>query len=296
MRWLMLAAGLLLLTSLGCTEKNPRTVAPNGAVVSSSQEGQTLPHTTTAMATSSAAGSANAGSPNAASLNAGSANAGSPNAGLANADLAKPATTVHTTGQGTKAPTAQQPAPKSPPREPMIAVLPNGPTGQLLWERLTPTPRPGILANPARQPRSFAWARETALEPLLPPVPAPMPRLPRTVRPVRPQPAFEEALAEDFAVPRLPARPGFTPSERVRDSGEDARLAPPLPYLASPPVDRVPLDDPTLPAATRAILAAPIPVRSKAMPFEPIRLPEPYEFRQPQVTPQPEEETTPAVR
>ena len=296
MRWLMLAAGLLLLTTLGCTEKNPRTVAPNGAVVSSSQEGQTLPHTTTAMATSSAAGSANAGSPNAASLNAGSANAGSPNAGLANADLAKPATTVHTTGQGTKAPTAQQPAPKSPPREPMIAVLPNGSAGKLLGEVLAPTPRPGVLPNPATQPRSIAWPRETALEPLLTPLPAPRPRLTREVRPVRPQPAFEEALAEDFTVPTLPTRPAFTPAEPVRESSDDARLAPPLPYLVSPPVDRVPLDDPTLAAATRAILAAPLPVRTKAIPFEPIRLPEPYEFRQPQITPVPEEDSTPAVR
>jgi len=291
MRQLMLSAGFVLLISLGCAEKNPRTVPPSNTDVARTGEVRPLSQTTSAQVAPSAAHSPNAG------LRSHSTSAVATAPAKGSSTPIKVASTTpkadHRENDSTQ---AKPPQPVSPPGGPMIAVLPNGPTGQLLWERLTPTPRPGILANPARQPRSFAWARETALEPLLPPVPAPMPRLPRTVRPVRPQPAFEEALAEDFAVPRLPARPGFTPSERVRDSGEDARLAPPLPYLASPPVDRVPLDDPTLPAATRAILAAPIPVRSKAMPFEPIRLPEPYEFRQPQVTPQPEEETTPAVR
>ena len=276
MRWLMLAAGLLLLTSLGCTEKNPRTVAPRGEVVSGFEEGQTLPHTTPAKVLSP--------------------QVHSPDAALVKADFTKPAKTTKTTSRGSEVRTSHQPTPKSPPREPMIAVLPNGSAGKLLGEVLAPTPRPGVLPNPATQPRSIAWPRETALEPLLTPLPAPRPRLPREVRPVRPQPAFEEALAEDFTVPTLPTRPAFTPAEPVRESSDDARLAPPLPYLVSPPVDRVPLDDPTLAAATRAILAAPLPVRTKAIPFEPIRLPEPYEFRQPQITPVPEEDSTPAVR
>lgn len=182
------------------------------------------------------------------------------------------------------------------PAVPATPVLPNGSAGKLLGEVLAPTPRPGVLENPAPRPPSIPRPPETALAPALTPFPAPMPRLPGKGSPVRPQTATEETLDDGFAVPTLPTRPAFTPGERTREPSEDARIAPPLPYLVMPPVDRVPLDDPTLPAATRAILLAPIPVRTTAMPFEPIRLPEPYEWRKPLLTPAPEEDPTPIAR
>ncbi|MFQ3649720.1 MAG: hypothetical protein SNJ75_05255 [Gemmataceae bacterium] len=184
---------------------------------------------------------------------------------------------------------------QAPPALPPL-VLPSGPAGKLLGEVLAPMQRPGVLENPSPTLPSVPRPRETALDPLLTPLPAPRPRLSQSVRPIQPQTAAEETLGDDFPVPMQPVGPPFTPGERARESCEDARVAPQLPYLVGPPVDRVPLDDPTLPAATQAILLAPIPVRTTALPFEPIRLPEPYEFRKPLLTAEPEEDFTPIER
>ncbi|MGL4551213.1 MAG: hypothetical protein ACRC33_08495, partial [Gemmataceae bacterium] len=93
----------------------------------------------------------------------------------------------------------------------------------------------------------------------------------------------------------LPARPAFEPGPRAKEPSESVHVPPPLPYLAEPPADRVPVDDPTAEASLAAALAGPVPERTAALPFVRLGVPEPFEWRLPLVATPAEEWEMPAA-
>src|SRR5215218_7377562 len=122
--------------------------------------------------------------------------------------------------------------------------LPADVGGKLLAGVLPPTKRPGVLENPARpRPAAAPAPKLVALEPELPSMPTPAPKLPKAAKDPRPHTVTDEALDEGFDAPAVPAKPSFDPSPLVKEPSESDLVPPPLPYLALPPVDRVPLDD-----------------------------------------------------
>jgi hypothetical protein len=190
--------------------------------------------------------------------------------------------------------TVETPVLEGGPTTQTPVVMPTDQAGKLLAIVLPPTRRTGPLEPPGRAaPPQRPIPGGSPLTAVLPAMPAPAPRLPNPRSTPRPQTVTEEAIDEGFDVPMPPTRPPFRPSGPTRESSEDARLAPPLPYLASPPAERVSTADPTLPASTRAVQDAPLPQRTTAIPFVPVGVPEPYEYRQPLQTPIPEEDSTP---
>lgn len=175
-----------------------------------------------------------------------------------------------------------------------VFKLPNDAGGKLLAEVLPPKNRPGAMDNPTRSVSPFVpTPRLTALEPSLPEMPFPTPRLPKLARSPRPHTVTEERLDEGFSAPALPSLPSFRPGVLTREVSESVHIPPPLPYLVLPPVDRVPLDDPTQEASTAAVLVAPLPERTTPLAFTRLSVPEPFEWRGLTMPPLPEELTTP---
>ncbi len=109
-------------------------------------------------------------------------------------------------------------------------------------------------------------------------------------KPLRPRLVVEEQLGEEAGEPPLPRRPSFAAARRVAEASEDVSLPPPLPLLARPLSDPVPVEDATMSASTAAVLAAPLPRRTAAVPFTPTRVPEPFAHRR--TRPSAAEETT----
>lgn len=171
--------------------------------------------------------------------------------------------------------------------------LPGDAAGKLLGQVLPPTPRPGALNSPTRAvPPAATPPRLATLEPALPDVPGPRPVPPKErSAATRPAVVTEEAVDEAFDVPTVPVVPSFETLKKERERSESVHVPPPLPYLATRPDDPVPLDDPTFEASVAATLAAPLPERTRAVPFTVITVPEPFELRRPASTPPLEEGT-----
>jgi hypothetical protein len=105
----------------------------------------------------------------------------------------------------------------------------------------------------------------------------------------------EEGLGELLDAVPVPRRPSFQVGRRTAISSPDATLPPPLPLMAQPVADRVPLDDATADASKAAVLAAALPQRKTPAPFVRTRVPEPFANRVPITAKVPDEEPTPVV-
>jgi hypothetical protein len=172
--------------------------------------------------------------------------------------------------------------------------LPADAGGKALARVLPPAGRPGVLDNPSRPaPPDTPAPKPAVLRPTLQEMPPPSPKVPELGKGPRPRTVTEEPLDEGFGTPALPERPSFEAGEKTKEPSESVQVPPPLPYLATAPADRVPLDDPTLEASTAAVLAGPIPERTTPLPFVRLSVPEPFEWRIPLLTKAPEEATTP---
>ncbi len=162
--------------------------------------------------------------------------------------------------------------------------LPNDAVGKLLGKVVSPEAHPGRLDNPSREtPRDVSQPRLTEPAAPLPAMKPDSPRPPALAKraPVRPELVHPEVLEESIAEPEVPGRPSFATDKRVQVPSEDVALPPPLPVLAQPVPDRVPLDDATMEASTTAALSAAMPARSKPAPYQRMRVPDPYENRLP---------------
>jgi hypothetical protein len=176
--------------------------------------------------------------------------------------------------------------------------LPNDQAGRLLGQVLPPDAKPGSLNNPAPQaPSAFPSPRLDEPRLGMPGTQAIMSRLPAPVRKkeARPRLVVEEGLGEALGDPVAPQRPAFAVSRRTRIASEDVAIPPPLPVIAQPLPDRVPLDDATAEASTAAVLTAEMPPRTSPIPFVRARVPEPFANRRPLTTRIPDEEPTPVV-
>jgi hypothetical protein len=169
--------------------------------------------------------------------------------------------------------------------------LPDDDAGRLLAKALAPQERCGPLDSPTR-PAPAPGPRPRAAEPAmpLPAAPAHLPRLPLPPQQGVPHPEFapEETLGEALP-PELPQRPSFAVGRPVREERADPAIPPPLPPMARPLTDRVPVEDATQAASRAAVLAAPLPYRTTPVPYTPTRVPDPFEHRRPLTLPVPEE-------
>jgi hypothetical protein len=174
--------------------------------------------------------------------------------------------------------------------------LPDDQAGRLLGQVLPPTARPRPLHGAAPAPPVVPWPRLPEPRLALPGSESVVARLPQPKRKdqIQPRLVVEEGLGE-WEEPRLPERPSFTVGRRTAVPSPDAGLPPPLPVMATPVPDRVPLDDATVEASAAAVLSAPLPRRDTPVPFSRVRVPEPFPNRLPLSTRLPEEETTPVV-
>lgn len=113
-------------------------------------------------------------------------------------------------------------------------------------------------------------------------------------KPVNPR---EDApLARQWESPNLPEVAAFPTSGLIRLPTIDVESPLPLPILANPSRDRVSLADPTQDASLAAALAAQMPLRTDAVPFSPMNLPNPFEHHGPaKLRNPPPEDPIPAV-
>ncbi len=174
--------------------------------------------------------------------------------------------------------------------------LPSDAAGKLLSSALTPVQRPGRLDNPTRPaPPPAPPPALAGLDPTLPEMPAPTPKMgPAVKRVLRPRVVVPAPVDEGFGEPLLPGREAFGTLGKTREESEHPVIPPPLPYLAERPTDRVPLDDPTAEASGESVLTGVMPERAKPVPYVRTNVPEPFEFRVPLTLPRPPEPTTPS--
>jgi hypothetical protein len=193
--------------------------------------------------------------------------------------------------------------------------LPDDQAGRLLGEVLPPT-APGVVFRAVGNDTSGTFSRDAPVERegtaptrsaaasqlnvlgvTSPRVEYSVSRLPQPTRKeeLRPRLVVEEGLGELFDEPAVPRRPSFAIGRRTSTSSPDAAVPPPLPVMAQPVPDRVPLDDATAEASKAAALAAELPRRSRPAPFVRMRVPEPFANRRPLTTKVPDEETTPVA-
>jgi hypothetical protein len=155
--------------------------------------------------------------------------------------------------------------------------------GKLLDETLRP---PQKLADETGTPQPKRLKAPPAVEQpavalTMPALPMARPALLPKALPLRPHVLAEEAPLTGYrsdpapvTIQRLPA------GALVRVSSADVNLPPPLPILASPGIDRAPLDDPTAEDSLKSALAAVPPIRSNPAPFQRLNLPDPFENAQ----------------
>jgi len=99
-------------------------------------------------------------------------------------------------------------------------------------------------------------------------------------------PLMPHTLGEDAPLsayrddPLPPARRELTAGARISLASIDVNVPVPLGFLSSLQSDRAPLDDPSTEASQHAVLAAGAPVRTEAVPFTPINLPDPFQNAQ----------------
>jgi hypothetical protein len=176
--------------------------------------------------------------------------------------------------------------------------LPDDQAGRLLGEALPPAAKLGALRNPkAPPPASVPWPRLDDPRLSLPARLDVVSRLPQPVRKGQLQPrlVIEEGLGEPPDRPAVPQRQSFAVGRRTVIASEDASVPPPLPVMAQPVLDRVPLNDATAEASNVAVLEAVLPQRATPAPFVRTRVPEPFANRRPLATRVPDEETTPVA-
>jgi len=162
--------------------------------------------------------------------------------------------------------------------------FPDDASGALLAKVLPPTEVKGPLDAPSAGPRRLAPPAGLDAPPLpLPPSRAAPPHLSaeRNRKPLAPHLTVDETLGLGRGDPEPPQPRSFVTGDRIRLPSVDANQPIPLPILAHPTADRAPLDDPTQEASAEAALAAPIPQRTKAVPYFRVTLPDPYDNRQP---------------
>lgn len=172
--------------------------------------------------------------------------------------------------------------------------------GALLKRILPPQSHAGALKREGRKPQEENTVTSLRTpQMVLPRTEFPPPRLPvknpsGSRQPYLVQPETLPTGTDVFLAPlALPTRPPFYAGELVRERGTEVEFPPPLPTLGRPLTDRVPLDDPTLGASLEAALTAPLPVRTTPVPYERLRIPEPFPLRQPLQLPLPPEVGTP---
>jgi hypothetical protein len=168
--------------------------------------------------------------------------------------------------------------------------------GALLAKVLPPTDVKGPLNAPNAGPRRLPSSAGFDAPPsTLPPSLALPPRLSaeRTRKPLAPHLTVDETLGLNRGDPEPPQPRSFVTGDRIRLPSVDANQPIPLPILAHPTADRAPLDDPTLEASAEAALAAPLPQRTKAVPYFRVTLPDPYDNRRPLSLPTPADDGTP---
>jgi hypothetical protein len=159
--------------------------------------------------------------------------------------------------------------------------FPDDPAGQMLSKILTPSekkPQP----YPSSQPRMLS-APPAVEDPVLPMPQAhfEVARLPQTKRPLiklRPLPEEPPILGSQL-IPELPQARVLAAGDRVRLASVDPRLPLPLPILAQPMSDRVPIEDVTGDASRTSVLASSPPTRTSPAPFTKTRVPDPFENR-----------------
>jgi hypothetical protein len=163
-------------------------------------------------------------------------------------------------------------------------MFPPDKEGKLLAEVLRPSEKPlGPLAPEALKPRRFS-ASPSVEKPQLPLLPSTveMPRQADTQKGTQVRPGllpeepplahYQIAVAQPEPI-KLPAGP------RVRLPSTNVNQPIPLPILAQPISDRVPLDDPTVTVSHSAALAETFPGRTNPAPFLRLTLPDPFEHR-----------------
>jgi hypothetical protein len=176
--------------------------------------------------------------------------------------------------------------------------LPDDRGGQLLGKALAPRTPAGTL-NPTDRPAPpAAPAPRFAESPATPPAgTALVARIPSPARKdlLRPRLVTDETFDGTLSEPVPPRSPSFDPGKPVAVPAEDVSIPPPLPILAQPTLDRVPVDDFTTEASAEAVLSAPLPRRVTPAPFTRSGVPEPFENRKPLTTKAPDEETSPVA-
>jgi hypothetical protein len=157
--------------------------------------------------------------------------------------------------------------------------------GKLLSQALQPseneaTRKPAVTLEPRRFPDLDSRQRqEVPLTPLPPELPKARALPP--VRLIRPQPLPEEPpLARSWLAPVLPEKPQFAVSPGVRLPSLKLEQPSPVPILAQPPSAPASADHPTADFSTAAALAAPLPDRTRPVPFVRLVLPDPFEHVQ----------------
>jgi hypothetical protein len=168
--------------------------------------------------------------------------------------------------------------------------FPDDAGGALLAKVLPPTEVKGPLNAPNAGPRRLpSPAGFDAPPSTLPPSQALPPRLSaeRNRKPLAPHLTVDETLGLSRGDPEPPQPRSFLTGDRIRQPSVDANQPIPLPILAHPTADRAPLDDPTLEASADAALAAPMPQRTKAVPYFRVTLPDPFDNRRPLSLPAP---------
>jgi hypothetical protein len=174
--------------------------------------------------------------------------------------------------------------------------------GKLLSQLLPPSEKEvGRPLVPASEPRRFPDldSRKRPEAPLTPP----QPELPRALalppaRPVRPRTLPEEApLARTWSALAPPENPRLPASTGVRLPSPNPDQPAPVPVLAQPRSDRGFVNHPTADFSTTMALTAPLPERTRPVPFVRLVLADPFEHYQTVQlkTPPPEEQIPSAV-
>ncbi len=173
---------------------------------------------------------------------------------------------------------------KSAPEVNEEFMFPPDKEGRLLAEVLRPSEKQlGPLAPRTLKPRGFS-ASPSLEKPQLPLAPSavgmPRPAVAQMGIPVRPRLLPEEPpFARHQVVLVQPEPIKLLAGARVRWPSPDVNQPIPLPILAQPIPDRVPLDDPTVAVSHSAALAETFPGRTDSAPFLRLTLPDPFEHR-----------------
>jgi hypothetical protein len=174
--------------------------------------------------------------------------------------------------------------------------FPDDAGGLLLAKVLPPTEVKGPLNAPNAGPRRLTPPAGFDAPPSTPPPSQALPpRLSaeRTRKPLAPHLTLDETLGLRRGDPEPPQPRSFITGDRIHLPSVDANQPIPLPILAHPMADRAPLDDPTLEASADAALAAPMPQRTKVVPYFRVTLPDPYDNRRPLSLPVPTDDGGP---